>query len=87
MLKVFKIPGGGCLWFLLKKRLLFYLTVIFSFREMIFNQENHVHTAAFLCKKTDAGYVGFFKAGNVFVLDCPIHCNAFDNKQISLTGV
>jgi hypothetical protein len=61
MLKVFKIPGGGCLWFLLKKRLLFYLTVIFNFREMIFNQENHVHAAAGACKKTDAGYVGFLR--------------------------
>jgi hypothetical protein len=35
------------------------MTLIFIFWDMIFNQVNHVHAAAAVCKKTDAGYVEF----------------------------
>ena len=45
----------------------------------MFNQENHVHATAVVCKKTDAGQLAFCKVGNVF--------DAVENKQNSLNGV
>jgi hypothetical protein len=73
----FKLENAGC----------FFLTMIFVFWDMIFNQVNHVHATAVVCKKTDAGYVAFLQGGNAFVPDCRSHCNAVENKQFSLTGV